>query len=248
MPAGRFMAHGLTLSPGAQLDLPDEIAHQVRIVLRMAVGDSVTLLDGRGGDYPAEVIAMDRKRVAVRVGARVEGLAPLSPPVTLCLGLIKPARFEMALQKCTELGVSAFLPLMTERSQPAAEVASEARRRRWQSVVSEAVEQCGASYLPALGEPVSLADALASRPAGIFDVLAWEGAHDLTIGQAVAQAGQISAVRVFIGPEGGFSTAEGQVAAAAGARLVTLGSHILRAETAAIVACALAIAAAGGGM
>ncbi|HEX9068430.1 MAG TPA: RsmE family RNA methyltransferase [Ktedonobacterales bacterium] len=248
MPAGRFVAHGLTLSPGAQLDLPDEIAHQVRSVLRMAVGDSVTLLDGHGGEYPAEVVAMDRKRMAVRTGARAEGLAGLSPPITLCLGLIKPARFEMALQKCTELGVSAFLPLMTERSQPVAEVTGEARRRRWQSIVSEAIEQCGASYLPALGEPMALGDALASRPAGTLDVLAWEGAHGLTIGQAVAQAGQISAVRVFIGPEGGFSAAEGQVAAAARARLVTLGSRILRAETAAIVACALAIAASGGGM
>jgi 16S rRNA (uracil1498-N3)-methyltransferase len=250
MPAGRFVVIELLLIAGTDLELPAEIAHQVRDVLRFVPGDTIRLLDGRGGEYPAEIIAVERKRVTVRLGAREEAPAEPGPRVTLCQGMLKAAKFELVLQKCTELGVAAFTPLLTERAVAAADELSEAKRRRWEHILAEAVEQSGASRLPDLTEPRPLMRALASLPPGGIALFPWEEARGLSPRQAldaaVAERGGIAHVaeaRIFIGPEGGFSPGEAALAEQAGARLVTLGPRILRAETAAIVATALTVAA-----
>src|SRR6185437_10412397 len=114
MPAGRFLLSRETLIPGAELTLPDEIAHQTRDVLRLGLGDNVRLLDGAGGEYAAELTQITRRTVSVRVGAREAGLPQPRVRLTLCLGLLKAAYFEWALQKGTELGVTTFAPLQTE--------------------------------------------------------------------------------------------------------------------------------------
>jgi 16S rRNA (uracil1498-N3)-methyltransferase len=246
MPAGRFLLLEMSLAPEAEIELPLEIAHQARNVLRLGVGGTIRLLDGAGGEYSARVIEMSRKRVLVRLGAREEGLPDPPVRVTLCLGMLKAAKFEVALQKCTELGVAAFVPLLTERA--VRDEASEAKRLRWRGILAEAVEQCGGSQLPELTAPESLSQALSSLSPGGIALFPWEGTHEPSLHaalvEAAAQAGVIEhvrEVRLFIGPEGGFSPAEAALAERQGARLVTLGRRILRAETAAIVASALAL-------
>src|SRR5262249_31401232 len=103
MPAGRFIVLDAALTPGAEIELPPEIAHQVRDVLRLAPGDTVRLLDGLGGEYPGEVVEVGRKQVSVRLGLREEarGAEP-AVRVVLCQGMLKAAKFELVLQKCTE--------------------------------------------------------------------------------------------------------------------------------------------------
>ncbi len=250
MPAGRFLLLETPLAPDAEIELPFEVAHQARDVLRLAVGGTLRLLDGAGGEYPAELIDVSRKRVVVRLGAREEGLPDPPVRVTLCLGMLKAAKFEVALQKCTELGVAAFIPLLTERA--VRDEVSEAKRRRWRGILAEAMEQCGGSRLPELVAPQSLAQALSDLPPGVIALFPWEQTRELSLRaaleEAVSQAGaveRISEVRLFIGPEGGFSPSEAALAERSGARLVTLGRRILRAETAAIVASALTLDALG---
>jgi 16S rRNA (uracil1498-N3)-methyltransferase len=250
MPAGRFLLLETPLASDTQIELPLEVAHQVRDVLRLGVGETLRLLDGAGGEYPARVIEVSRKRVLVRLGAREEGLPDPPVRVTLCLGMLKAAKFEVALQKCTELGVAAFVPLLTERA--VRDEVSEAKRRRWRGILAEALEQCGGSYLSELAAPQSLSQALADLPPGGIALFPWEetrepslrAALELAISQA-GGVGHVREVRLFIGPVGGFSPAEAALAERHGARLVTLGRRILRAETAAIVASALALDALG---
>lgn len=250
MPAGRFIADELPLASGAILDLPDAIAHQARDVLRLGAGDTLTLVDGRGGEYPAEIVALERRRVAVRLGERVAAAGATEPAVrlVLCQGMLKAAKYETVVQKGTELGVAAFVPLLTERAVAAAEEASAGKRARWRKIAAEAVEQCGGSRLPALEAPCPLPHALAETPPGAVTLIPWEGERSTplrsALEQAIAAAGgiaQIPEVRLFIGPEGGFSAGEIALAQRHGAIPVTLGPRILRAETAAIVAAALAL-------
>lgn len=248
MPAGRFVVAESPLVENAELELPAEIAHQVRGVLRLAPGDTIRLLDGRGGEYPAAIVEVGRKRVLVRLGACEHVPPEPGPRVVLCQGMLKGATFELVLQKCTELGVSAFIPLLSERAVAAADDLSAAKRRRWEHILVEAVEQSGGSRLPMLSQPRPLMHALASLPPGGIALFPWEAARDLTLRTAlqaaIAERGgvlNVPEVRIFIGPEGGFSAGEAALAERAGAQLVTLGPRILRAETAAIVATALAL-------
>lgn len=254
MPAGRFVLTDVTLISGAELTLPDEIAHQARDVLRLTPGSMLWLLDGAGGEYLAEVTQVSRRTVVARVGERENGLP--QPPVrlTLCLGLLKAARFEWALQKGTELGVSLFQPLLTERAVAAMEEFGAAKRRRYERIIAEALEQCGGSWLPTLAEPRALADALTDAPADGIALIPWEeeiaAPFSATLANEAtrrhgAQSAKTHDVWLFIGPEGGFSASEVAMARAAGALPVTLGPRILRAETAAIVAVTLALDAFG---
>jgi 16S rRNA (uracil1498-N3)-methyltransferase len=250
MPAGRFLLLETPLAPDAEVELPLEVAHQARDVLRLGVGDTIRLLDGAGGEYPAEIIEVSRKRVLVRLGAREEGLPDPPVRVTLCLGMLKAAKFEVALKKCTELGVAAFVPLLTERA--VRDEVSEAKRRRWRGILAEAMEQCGGSHLPELTPPQSLSQALADLPPGGIALFPWEETREpslrAALEEAVSQAGGVNRareIRLFIGPEGGFSPSEAELAERHGVWLVTLGRRILRAETAAIVTSTLTLDALG---
>ncbi|HEV2458264.1 MAG TPA: RsmE family RNA methyltransferase [Ktedonobacterales bacterium] len=248
MPAGRFVLTEVALAEGAEIVLPLEIAHQARDVLRLAPGDRLWLLDGVGGEYPAELVVVERGRVTARLGARQEGRAEPAARVVLCQGVLKAAKLELVLQKCTELGVAAFVPLLTERAVAAAEEASKAKRRRWVKIVTEAVEQCGGTRLPQLSAPRPLVRALAEVPLGAVALIPWEEERATplraALHEAVALAGGMpSEVWLFVGPEGGFAAGEVALARRHGAIAVTLGPRILRAETAAIVAATLALEA-----
>lgn len=251
MPAGRFVLRALAESaplPGSELALPDDIARQARDVLRLRVGDVITLLDGAGGAYEAAITRVSRREALVELGPRHEGPPNPEPPITLCLGMLKAARLEFVLQKGTELGVAAFQPLVTERAVAVADELSGAKRRRYERILVEALEQCGGAWTPELREPLPLAAALAAVPAGALPLIPWEEAAGQPLGAALRREREtrtVEGVWLFIGPEGGFSTVEVALAERHGARAVTLGRRILRAETAALVATTLTLDALG---
>lgn len=254
MPAGRFLLDRSLLEPHAIVTLPQDIAHQARDVLRLAPGAYVRLLDGAGGEYSSEILMASRKEVTARVGEREEGLPQSHVHITLCLGLLRAANFEWALQKGTELGVSTFQPLVTERSVAAVEEFGAAKRRRYERILTEALEQCGGSWLPTLAAPRTLADTFGVMPSDALALIPWEEETAAPLsktlvdestrrfGDSVSKARE---VWLFIGPAGGFSAGEVALARDAGALPVTLGPRILRAETAALVATALTLDALG---
>ncbi len=249
MPAGRFILANTRLAPGEEIELPPDLAHQVRDVLRKSPDDAIELLDGRGGEYEAVLTGVDRKRVTARLTHQREGQAEPQVRIVLCQGMLKAAKFETVLQKGTELGVAEFVPLLTERAVAAAEATGESKRARWARIAAEAVEQCGGSRLPEIAAPAPLMYALASARPGSVTLMPWEGESRLSLRSAVrhraAEPGGVDEIRILIGPEGGFSEGEVALAHRNGAIPVTLGPRVLRAETAAIVAVSLALDAIG---
>jgi 16S rRNA (uracil1498-N3)-methyltransferase len=152
---------------------------------------------------------------------------------------------DLVVQKTTELGVARIVPVVTERGMPRLAADSQNRRRRWQAIAKEAARQSGRADVPEVADIVALADALGqiSVPVDSRFIL-WEEDRAQSFRQALAHGPR--QVAVLVGPEGGFPATEVALCRESGFEVVGLGSRVLRSETAAIVAVALAQAAAGG--
>ena len=215
------------LTTGAELDLPPGAARHVQ-VLRLQPGDPLTLFNGEGGEWQADVVRMGRSDVSVRLGAHVAVDRELPIQVTLALGMPANERMDALVEKATELGVAAIQPLMTERS--VLRLSGERADRKqahWQGVAAAAAEQCGRTRVPLIAPVRSLADWLRGLPpaAGGRFVLSLRTPEPLQ-----AEAG--GALTFLSGPEGGLSEAEEAAAAASGFAPASLGPRVLRADTA----------------
>ena len=227
-----FVDEPLT-APGSELSLPPGAARHVQ-VLRLQPGDSVTLFDGRGQDWSAEVLAMGRSEVRVRLGEPQAVAREL--PIAVTLAVVMPAndRMDGIVEKATELGTFALQPLMSERSVlRLSGDRAEKKRQHWRGVAIAAAEQCGRACVPAIGEVQSLASWLASLDATADQpqrrwLLSPTAAEP--IAQRAAEAGRETLV--LSGPEGGLSSAEEAAARERGFAALKLGPRILRADTA----------------
>jgi 16S rRNA (uracil1498-N3)-methyltransferase len=222
---------------GVEVSLPPELARRLATVLRFKRGDRVVLADGRGRDYEVEITALTPRSGSAAVV--VERPSPPEPRVELVLyqSLVRPQRFELVLEKGTELGVARFVPLVSGRAQVKAEGGSQ-RAERWRRIVMEAAEQSGRGRIPAVDPPAAFAEAVRAAPG--LRLLPWEGERAKGLRSSLRGAGPKSAtVSLFIGPEGGFSEEEAALAREAGCVTGSLGRRILRSETAGIVAAAL---------
>ena len=221
---------------GNAVRLPQEASRQVRRVLRLRPGDAIVVFDGTGREHTARITALDGEAVRAEVVATATPQTEPLVPVTLCIAIVKPDRLEMALQKCTELGATRFVPTITERVQGGAAAApSDRRLARWRQIVREAAEQSGRLAVPDIGAAAPLLEAVNTAVAEGPALLLYEGEEGLGIGQALADV-QPAALSLFVGPVGGFTSAEVDAAAQAGARVVSIGRRVLRSETAAIAA------------
>jgi 16S rRNA (uracil1498-N3)-methyltransferase len=222
---------------GSEIRLPDGIARRLTQVLRLPAGGQITVF-GEGREFLG---ALQRQgaRGWVRLTQELPAPADHAARLTLYQGMIRPSRFEWLIEKGTELGIAAFIPVITEHTNVRAEAIGPVRLERWRRIAIEATEQSLGRVPPAVGTPLPLAEAF-QRAEGRL-ILASEGLR----GQG--DASELRGMRtqsggcfaLFIGPEGGFSDAEVARAQAAGARCIGLGPRVLRAETAAIVASAL---------
>ena len=163
--------------------------------------------------------------------------------VTLYQAVLKGEKLEMTLQKGTELGVSAFVPVQCRRSVSRAAAGSlDSRRKRWQSIVREAAEQSGRTLIPVVEAPVSLGDALATARG--VTLMAWEVERETGLRDALTarlEQARSEGLGLLVGPEGGFEPAEVEEAREAGATPVSLGRRTLRSETAGLAMAAAAM-------
>ncbi len=213
-------------------------ARQLRDVLRLSPGDDVIVLDDSGWEYQVRLNSVERAQAAGTVISKRLAAGEPRTKIVIYQGLLKGSKFEWVLQKCTEIGVVAFVPVATARAIVPAESAEGADRvARWQRIIQEAAEQARRGRLPRLHPVVDLRQAV--RTAQGLSLIPWEGEASQALRPVLAgQRGGVFSVNLFIGPEGGFAEEEVAEAIAAGAIPVTLGPRILRAETAGLVAAA----------
>ena len=235
--------HVPSAAPGAHLALPEHTAHHAREVLRLRAGAPVRVFDGLGAEYEAVLDEVSRRTVSARLTGAVIA-APESPlHLVLAMSPLKGDRMELVLQKATELGVAEVRPVVTERTDAAARPALHGSRlERWQRVASGAAEQCGRSVVPRIAETTTLAALLAEPFAGTRIALLETPGHPPlpTLACEVAKP-----LLLLVGPAGGFEASEDARLRAAGYAPASLGPRILRSETAAIAAVAVAQATWG---
>lgn len=213
----------LPLTPGASIPLEgDELRHAR--VLRLRVGEPVEVFDGRGQMFAATV---EESLATLSLGEPLPSREP-ALAIDLAMSVINLEKFELVLQKATELGASSITPLLADRMEVRIE-RFRGKTERWQKILFEAVKQCGRAVIPTLHEPMTF-DAAMKR----------EGAKVVYDAGEIASASELlpDHASLFIGPEGGFSPRELALAHDHGASFATLGPRRLRAETAAIVALA----------
>jgi 16S rRNA (uracil1498-N3)-methyltransferase len=224
---------------GEQVVLDGEPHRHLAKVLRLQPGDALQVFDGGGTEIEARVLAVGPRTIELALGPRrAVALAPVR--ITLLQAVPKGERMDLIVQKATELGVAAIVPVLAGRSvaKPGA-----GRARRWQTIAQEAARQSGRADVPEVSDPLPLADAVAAAPEGTRLVL-WEEEHGQSLRRALD--GSAAAVTLLVGPEGGLAVSEVVEARSHGFVPVGLGPRILRVETAAIVALALVQAASGG--
>jgi 16S rRNA (uracil1498-N3)-methyltransferase len=236
-----------TPAEGQEVTLTGALAHQLGRVLRLRPGATIVLLDGSGREFTVELTGFAAAQVTGRVVASRRNEAEPSLAVTLYAAPLKGDHFAWTLQKCTEVGAAAFVPILTERTVAGGEAPEgSSRLERWRRIVREAAEQSGRGRIPPVHPPLRFAEACRAAAAAGPALIPWEEERARTLREAsealLGVAGPPVAVSLFIGPEGGFSPGEVALAREQGLVPVTLGPRILRAETAALVATALVIA------
>jgi 16S rRNA (uracil1498-N3)-methyltransferase len=239
----RFYVDG-PLGEGAAVELRGAEAHHLAAVCRARPGDTVCLFNGDGCEYTARVVAADRRVITLAVAGRAAPPRELPFSLELAVPLPRGDRAQFLVEKLTELGVTRFVPLATRRSvvHP-----REARLEKLQRYVIEASKQCGRNRLMAVGPLTEWPACCRAAGAEALKILAHPGGEGPASAprQALSRApgqGLVAAV----GPEGGFSEDEVDLARAAGWRLLDLGPRTLRVETAALLLAAWAVAAGPG--
>jgi 16S rRNA (uracil1498-N3)-methyltransferase len=235
------------LHPGARLALPPGTARHVQ-VLRLQPGDTITLFDGRGGEYEAAIEHMGRSEVRVQVQAHRDVESEPAVAVHLAVGMPANERMDWLVEKATELGVASIQPLLAERSvlRLAGERAQK-KQAHWQAVAVAACEQCGRNRVPTVHVALEFSEWIAgvvAQPARPSTAGARSPLRLALSLEADAQPLPLAAaaggpVLLLSGPEGGLARAEEAAALAAGFHRVTLGPRVLRAETAPIAALSL---------
>ncbi len=222
------------LAIGITVVLPEAAATHLLRVLRLRVGDACVLFNGDGCDYGARIIAIDKRAVRVEVGSihPLDNESPLR--IVLLQALARGDRMDWILQKATELGVNAVIPVMTERSEVKLDAERSGKRGwHWRSVIVAACEQSGRAMVPTIAMASSLEQALKVLPEGsqrlVLAPAAVRGLGDIEVSCNCVQV-------IAVGPEGGWSTRDIMSLTGAGFAEVRLGPRILRTETAGVAA------------
>lgn len=224
------------LKEGETLTLKEERHHYISRVLRLKEGETLTLFNGEGGEYRAEITALNKKTVEIRATRYLPFNRESSLKIHLYQGMAKGDKMEFVLQKSTELGLYSFTPLISQRSIFALKSQQLSNRyERWQTILQASCEQCGRNRLPLLNHPISLEALLEKLDRVAYPVIFLSPSAPNPLGRIIAEIGLTSKeMGIIIGPEGGLSPEE--ITALKEQRVFEahLGERVLRTETAAL--------------
>jgi 16S rRNA (uracil1498-N3)-methyltransferase len=221
--------------------LPTEEARHLRDVLRLSPEERAFVFDGQGHEYECVISEVRSDFARLRVVSEVSPTRPESPlNLTLAVALLKGEKFDLVVQKCTELGVIAIVPVITKLADVRLREPSDTQKRvtRWQRIALEAAKQSGRALVPRVAAPSNFANLLETRQSNLETCLMFSERLGKSLMDAIGDA-QTRSVTALVGSEGGWSDAEISLASHSDWKVVTLGGRILRAETAAITICAL---------
>ena len=226
----------LPLAAGTELALPAQAAEHVARVLRLGVGDVVTVFNGDGGNYEATIRAAGKGGVTLVVSSRLDAANESPLALTLAQAIVRGEKMDWIVQKATEMGVVRVIPLLTERTQVHLDpVRARKRLAHWQAVAVSASEQSGRARLPEITPPLTLRDWLARWPAdaGLRLALSPQAQVRTRDLRFASPCGTL-----VVGPEGGLGDCDLGELRAAGFTSLSLGPRILRTETAGLAALA----------
>jgi 16S rRNA (uracil1498-N3)-methyltransferase len=230
-------------SDSASVTLTGEETRHLRDVLRLRNGDKIHVFDGAGHEFHCEVRKISRDTTHAQLINEVSPACPDSPlDLTLAVALLKGEKFDLVVQKATELGVTRVVPVLTARADVKLKSGAEPDRKiaRWQRITLEATKQCGRARLMKIDTPITIAELINHSPTA--DAVRWMFAERGGASLAKTISGLARSpvkLTALVGSEGGWTGEEITQAFDAGWKIVTLGGRILRAETAAIVIAAL---------
>ena len=215
--------------------------NHIKNVLRMQVGESVEICDGKGTDYACVIKSLERDAVMLDIKDSSPSSAELKQRLYLFQGLPKSDKMELIIQKAVELGVYEIIPTVTSRCIVKIDAKKEDKKiARWQQIAEAAAKQSGRGIIPKIKTPLSFKEALEYADSIDTVLVPYEKAEGIESTRAIlSEAKDKSSVAVFIGPEGGFDQKEIELAQEKGAKAITLGKRILRTETAGL--CILSV-------
>jgi len=217
-----------------------EVRH-IKNVLRLKPGDKIRVFDGEGFEYDASIHRFLSDRVEIKIQHRFPGTNESSVQISVAQALLKEKKMDRLLRHLCELGVTRWIPFLSERSVPRpGEKRLSARAQRWAKIVKESCKQCRRSKLPEISKTLTLKDVLDYGSSCDAQIVFYE--HESATLKSLIKPDPKPPphkILLILGPEGGFSDQEIESARAAGCVVAGLGRRILRAETAAIAACTL---------
>jgi len=239
----RFYASPIAFSPDATTVTlsPDETRH-LRDVLRLRIGDEAYIFNGEGHEFRCVVEAIEADSTTLRIFEESAAASPESSlNLTLAVALLKGEKFDLVVQKATELGVNQIIPIISTRADVKINSSADAekKRARWQRIALEATKQCGRARLMKVNAPLAFTELIERGPEDNELRLMFAEHRGDPLVKAVESMSQPASVIAIIGSEGGWTNEEIDQARAAEWMIVTLGGRILRAETAAIAIAAL---------
>ena len=229
----QFYVDSNQIEPSRAVITGADVNH-IRNVLRMKPGEAVRVADGAGSCYEGEIGEISSDRVVVALSGEMVESTELPVMITLFQGLPKSDKMELIIQKNTELGVGAIVPVATERAVVKLdEKKADSKVKRWNGIAEAAAKQSKRTLIPEVCPVISFKKALAEAEKYDVKLMPYENAEGMAFTRRCIEEIRPGAkVAIFIGPEGGFSEAEVEAASAAGFVPVTLGRRILRTETA----------------
>lgn len=239
----RFFADNIDYEKGiCSISDEEEVKHISR-VLRLTEGEKLEICDGRQREFICQISSISKKEVQLELLEEVYVQREPKLQVTVYQGLPKAQKFELIVQKLTEVGVSRIVPVETARSIVKLNSKSELKKAdRWEKIILGAAKQSKRGMLPRLEQPMSLSQAICDTERNDVNIVPYENEQSNPIGKVLRGLGEKpESIGIFIGPEGGFEEFEIEMLSEKGVIPVTLGKRILRTETAAIVSSAIVL-------
>jgi 16S rRNA (uracil1498-N3)-methyltransferase len=214
---------------GKKVEITSEIAHQMAKVLKLEIGEQVELCDGKGINAQGKIIKLSKNSTIVEI-EKITKESPAQKSITLFCAVLKKENFELVVQKATESGIQKIIPMITTRT-----VKTGLNMERLQKIAKEACEQSGRNYLPEIFEPITFEESLEKAKENNINII-----FDASGENFKNIKNESKNIGIFIGPEGGWTHEEIKKATENKFSVASLGTNILRGETAAIIASYLA--------